>query len=84
MEQQDWEPQRVLASYPEENLETDDRRERDKMLANIPNKLQKERERKKKEREVTIFILTHGDAHSFLQVLRHQLGDPGQDVCDIV
>lgn len=35
-------------------------------------------------RQITVFVLTHSGAHSFLKVLRHQLGHSGQDICDAV
>lgn len=78
MEQLDWEPQLGSASYPEENLETGDnhedteRRVHNKLLENQTNLL------------VTVFVLTHSGAHNFLQVLRHELGDPWQDICDTI
>lgn len=77
-EQPDWEPQLGLASYPAENLETNDNHEntelkvKNKLLENPTNL------------PVTVFVLTHSSAHSFLQVFRHELGDPWQDICDTV
>lgn len=75
MEQLDWEPQLGSAAYPEENLETDGNHENaepgvhNKLLGNQTDLL------------VTVFVLTHSGAHSFLQIFGHELGDPRQDFC---
>lgn len=31
---------------------------------------------------ITIPVLAHSGAHSFVQVIRHQLGHAGKDLCD--
>ena len=88
-EQLDWEPQPGLASYPEENLKTNYRLEKtiETIKAETADRsgcCQLLQRVSRSWRQITIFVQTHGSAHSSLEVLRQQLGDSGQDVCDAV